>query len=367
MQSSFKIGTVMGIPIKIHISFLIVLPLFAFIFYSIPEPYGFQNLEPAYMGYLFSLLTTILLFACVILHELGHSYLARRYGVKIDNITLFLIGGVSSMEEIPRNPSQEARMAFAGPLVSFITGFGLLMLNFLAVQVIAGYEATAVYNMFQLLASINIVLGLFNLLPAFPMDGGRILRALFAKRMSYVRATHAAANVGKIFAFLMALTGLLSSPWNPWLLLIAVFVYMGASGEDSSTTITSTLGKVSVRDVMSTEVITVPPDLNIEELVHFMFEHKHMGYPVVERNVLKGIITFTDVRHVPPVDRVAILVSEVMTKNVITIPPDASANEAFKMLTVNNIGRLVVMENDDAIAGILSRTDLMHTMALLSQ
>lgn len=186
MAWSFKIGTVMGIPIRIHISFLLVLPLFALVFASAPAPYGFQDIQPPLVSYALSLLTTILLFACVLLHELGHSYFAKRFGVKIENITLFLIGGVSSMEEIPHNPSEEARMAFAGPLVSFIIGFALFLFNFAVVLIIAAYETTSIYRMVQLLGSINIVLGLFNLIPAFPMDGGRILRAWFVKRMSYV-------------------------------------------------------------------------------------------------------------------------------------------------------------------------------------
>lgn len=356
----------MGIPILIHISFLIVLPLFALIFASAPAPYGFQDVQPTFLSYTLALLTTVLLFACVLLHELGHSYFAKRFGVKIENITLFLIGGVSSMEEIPRNPSQEAKMAFAGPMVSFLIGFVLFILNFGITSVVASYADTPFYRVVSILATINIALGLFNLIPAFPMDGGRILRAWFAKRMSYARATHNAATVGKFFALLMALAGLLSNPWNLWLLLIAVFVYMGASGEERSTVVTTTLENVLVRELMSDDVVVVSPDISIEELMQFMFKHKHMGYPVMERNVLKGIITFTDVRHVVPVERVAILVSEVMTRNVVSISPDASATDAFKLLTVHNIGRLVVVENDEVV-GILSRTDLMHAMALLSE
>ncbi|MDK2892452.1 MAG: hypothetical protein PWQ49_844 [Methanohalophilus sp.] len=356
----------MGIPILIHISFLIVLPLFALIFASAPVPYGFQDVQPVFLSYILSFITTILLFACVLLHELGHSYFAKRYGVKIQNITLFLIGGVSSMEEMPRNPSQEAKMAFAGPMVSFFIGFVLFILNFGITLLVASYADTPFYRLVGILATINIGLGVFNLIPAFPMDGGRILRAWFARKMNYVRATHNAAGVGKFFALLMALAGLLSNPWNLWLLLIAVFVYMGASSEERSTVITTTLENVLVRDLMSEDVVAVSPDMSIDELTQFMFKHKHMGYPVMEGNVLKGIITFTDVRNVPPIDRPAILVSDVMTRDVVSISPDASATDAFKLLTTKNIGRLVVMENDEVI-GILSRTDLMHAMALLNE
>jgi predicted transcriptional regulator len=184
--------------------------------------------------------------------------------------------------------------------------------------------------------------------------------------MNYIQATRNAANVGKFFAFLMALLGLLSNPWNPWLLLIAVFVYMGASGEERSTAVTRTLENVKVKDVMSSDIISVSPEMNLEELVQFMFEHKHMGYPVIQHNVLKGIVTFTDVHKVTQLDRISTLVSDVMTRDVVTISPDDNASEAFKVLNNNNVGRLVVMEDGEVI-GILSRTDLMHTMTLLSE
>ncbi len=357
----------MGIPIKIHISFLIVLPLFAFIFAMNPEPYGFNDIEPSWLSYGLSLLTTILLFVCVLLHELGHSLVAKRYGVEISDITLFLIGGVSSMEEMPKEPAKEARMAFAGPLVSFIIGIVLLLINFILVSFIGSYGGTPVYRSVQILGSINIVLGLFNMLPAFPMDGGRVLRALFAMKMGYVEATHTAATVGKMFAFLMALLGLLSNPWNPWLILIAVFVYMGASGEDRSTAVNTTLEKIPVLDVMTRDVISVPPSLTLEQLTQFMLEKKHMGYPVIERNTLKGIITFTDVHRVLPLDRISTLVFDVMTRDVITVFEDASCADAFKLMASNNIGRVLVMSEAGEVKGILSRTDLMHTMTLLNE
>ncbi|MGM0770512.1 MAG: CBS domain-containing protein [Halobacteriota archaeon] len=367
MANSFKIGTIIGIPIKIHITFLIVLPLFAFVFAMNPAPYGFSDVVPATFGYFLSFLTTVLLFACVLLHELGHSYLAKKYGVEITDITLFLIGGASSMEEIPRDPMQEAKMAFAGPLVSFIIGGSLLLLNFIIAGAISGFADSLIFRMVQLLGSINIVLGIFNLLPAFPMDGGRILRAWFARKMTYIQATHVAAGVGKMFAFLLGLLGLLSNPWNPWLILIAIFVYMGASGEDRSTAVTVTLEKVPVNDVMSKEIVSVKPSLTIDDLTQFMFEKKHMGYPVIEQNTLKGIITFTDVRKVMPLDRYSVLVSDVMTKDVVTVSKEATASDAFKLLTSNNIGRLLVVDEDGSVCGILSRTDLMHTMMLLNE
>ncbi|SES97851.1 Zn-dependent protease (includes SpoIVFB) [Methanococcoides vulcani] len=367
MANSFKIGTIIGIPIKIHITFLLVLPFFTLVFAMNPAPYGFSDVVPVVLRYALSFLTTILLFGCVLLHELGHSYLAKKYGVKITDITLFLIGGVSSMEEIPRDPKQEAKMAFAGPLVSFIIGGSLLLLNFAVAGAVASFADSVIFRLVQMLGAINIVLGMFNLLPAFPMDGGRILRAWFARKMPYIQATHAAAAVGKMFAFLLGMLGLLSNPWNPWLILIAIFVYMGASGEDRSTAVTVTLEKVPVSEVMTKDIVSVEPSLTIDDLTQFMFEKKHMGYPVIEHNTLKGIITFTDVRKVMPLDRYSVLVSDVMTKDIVTIPKEATAADAFKLMVSNNIGRVLVVNENGSVSGILSRTDLMHTMMLLNE
>ena len=363
MSSSYKIGSIMGIPIKIHITFLLILPIFALVFATNPQPYGFADIGSPLMTYGLSLLTTILLFVCVLLHELGHSYIAKGYGVEIKDITLMLLGGVSSMEEIPREPSQEFKMAFAGPLVSLAIGFLLFVANISVSSFLPSYNSTWVYLMVNILATINIVLGIFNLIPAFPMDGGRILRSIFAKRMSYIKATHLAASVGKMFAFLMALIGVVS---NLWLVLIAFFVYMGASQEDKSTTVTVSLEKYRVADIMSKEVISVTPEMTVEDLSHFMFEKKHLGYPVIEGNSLKGIVTFTDIRNVLPHERYAALVSDVMTKDVISLPSSASAAEAFKVMTINNIGRILVVDNG-TVTGILSRTDLMKSLMLLTE
>ncbi|MBC7086095.1 MAG: CBS domain-containing protein [Methanomethylovorans sp.] len=364
MNTSFQIGTILGIPIKLHITFLLILPVFALVFATNPAPFGFQDQSSPLINYLLSFTTTIFLFLCVLLHELGHSYIAQRYGVEIKDITLMLIGGVSSMEEIPRNPSQELKIAFAGPLVSLVIGFTLFIVNFLIASLIVSYASTSIYLMFNILGSINIVLGLFNLLPAFPMDGGRLLRAWYAKRMNYIQATHYAASVGKIFAFIMGVFGLF---YNPWLILIAFFVYIGASEEDKATTVTVTLEKYLVSDVMTRDVISVSPYMSIENLLQFMLEHKHMGYPVMEGDSLKGIVTLTDVHKVPPLERAVLQVRDIMTTDVISLPVNAKASEAFKLMVSNNIGRLLVVDSTGSVVGILSRTDLMRAMMFYNE
>ncbi len=353
----------MGIPIKLHITFLLILPLFVYIFAINPAPYGFSNISEVSTRYLLAFATTILIFSSILLHEIGHSYFAKKYGVKIDSITLLLFGGVASMEEIPRNPAQEAKMAIAGPIVSFTIGTMCLVLNGVISDLQPSFSDTNIFHVIWLTGYINLIVGVFNLLPAFPMDGGRILRAWYATSMSYVEATQRAAYIGKMFAFMMGILGILA---NPWLILIAFFIYIGASEEARITTVSVILEKVPVQKVMSSDIVSVQPSMSIDELSTLMFEKKHMGYPVIEGNNLKGIVTFTDVHTIPQQERANVLVSDVMTKDVITIPIDADASEALKLISTRNIGRVLVTDNN-SIVGILSRTDLVRALQLLSE
>lgn len=364
MKSSLKIGSVMGIPIRLHITFLLILPIFAYVFAINPQPFGFEGVEPPITKYVLSVLTAILLFASVIVHELAHSYMAMRYGVKIESITLFLFGGVSAMEEMPRKPGQEARMASAGPLTSLAIGIVCLFTYGSLISSSPGLSQNSVYLTIWILGVMNLVLGIFNLLPAFPMDGGRVLRAFYARKMSYVKATQSAAAVGRFFAILMAIFGILVG--NLWFPLIALFIYIGASEEERSTMAEVTLENILVKDIMTKDVVSVNPSMSVEDLIHFMFDKKHMGYPVMEGNNLKGIVTFTDIQRVPYLERSVTRVSDIMTKDVISVPSDAKASDVLKLVSSKNIGRVMVVDNG-SVVGILSRTDLVRILRLRSE
>ncbi|MDO9518316.1 MAG: CBS domain-containing protein [Methanosarcinaceae archaeon] len=363
MKVSYQIGKIMGIPIKLHITFLLILPVFALIFASNPAPYGFSNVSELSTRYILAFATTLLLFSSVLLHEIGHSYFAKKFGVKIDSITLMLFGGVASMEEIPRNPAQEAKMAVAGPMTSFVIGAICLFFNRILSDLQPSFSESNIFHVIWLIGYINLIVGVFNLLPAFPMDGGRILRAWYATSMPYVKATQRAASVGKMFAIMMAVLGVLA---NPWLILIAFFIYIGATEEARTTAVTVVLEKVPIRKIMSSNIISVQSSMTVEDLSKLMFEKKHMGYPVIDDNSLKGIVTFTDVLTVPTQERANVLVSDVMTKDVITISADADSSEALKIISTQNIGRILVTDNN-SIVGILSRTDLVRALQLLSE
>ena len=361
MKTSFQIGKIMGIPIKLHITFLLIIPVLGYTFANNNTVFGFSDVEPVFLRYVLGLSVSILLFTCVLLHELGHSYVAKKHGTNIQGITLFLFGGVSSLEEIPRDPKIEFKMALAGPSVSLLIG-SLLIILYGLIKTDTSLE-NPYLRLLWLMAYINIILFIFNLIPAFPMDGGRVLRAVLAGSMSYKKATSIAANVGKMFAIFMGVIGLII-PGGLWYILIAFFIYIGATEEDKSTQITVTLEGVKIRDIMTKDIKTVHSRMTVDELVDFMFKFKHMGYPVVEGTEVIGIVTFTDVQHIPKEERKNVLLSDIMTKEIINLKEDDDAVKALKLMTMNNIGRIIIL-NEKKMTGIVSRTDILRSVQLL--
>ena len=362
MNSSLQLGKIMGIPVQLHWSFLLVILYITWAFASFSQQvlgrtYGFGEIEPASSRWIYALIFSVVLFSCIALHELGHSYIALRNGIGIRSITLYFFGGVSAMEEIPRNPPLELQMAFAGPAVSGILGLmGILLATLL-------YEGSPLGIMLWMLGLLNIILMLFNLLPAFPMDGGRLLRAWFASRMPYIKATQRAASIGKLFAIIMFVLGLFS--FNFILLFVAFFVYVGASEEEKATQISVSLEGTRVRDIMSTDVRTINPEMTLQELKEHMFKEKHRGYPVVSGEEMVGVVTLTDLQKVADREHANTRVAEVMTRKLYVIAPSEEASAAMKMMNRMNICRLPVME-DGRLVGIVSREDLVRAIELCS-
>jgi len=375
MKWSYKIGSIRGIPIKLHLTFLIILFAFIWVFAvsdfrieTLGITLGFGGMDiSTWLKYLLGAITSVLFFSTLLFHELSHSFIAQSYGVHIRSITLFVIGGVSQMEEIPRKPRMEARISAAGPALSL--GIGILTSAiYYAFGPVSPAETVATFEnaaliVVGIIAFYNILLGLFNLIPAFPMDGGRILRAWFAMRMPYIDATRMAVSVGKSFAIAMGIFGLFLG--GPILIAIAIFIYLGASGEEKATVISITLEGVKARDVMTSvpDVIYVPPDWTLEQLIDVMFKTRHMGYPVQESQTspVLGVITFSDVQRVPASERATTRVEDIMKGEIVSIRPDADAFDALKLMSSRNLGRLIIME-DGQMVGIVSRTDLMRSI-----
>ncbi|HOI76678.1 MAG TPA: site-2 protease family protein, partial [Methanofastidiosum sp.] len=240
MPWSLKFGSILGIPIELHITFLLLLLIFS-IFGFIP------------------LLVIVLLFASVLVHELAHSLVGRHYGAKIKKITLFPIGGVSQMEAIPKG--HEFAIAVIGPLTSIALGAVLFLFGSLFGLSIYfdlnWVELTSLKDIVRIVMSLNFLLGIFNIIPAFPMDGGRVLRAFLATKMDYLKATEISVRIGQGLAIVFAFVGVF---YNPWLIIIAFFIYMGGMGEYQSTQMSSALKGIKVKDLMVKDVVTVSPN-----------------------------------------------------------------------------------------------------------
>ena len=374
MEASLQIGNLAGIPVKLHWSFLLVIPLFAWIIGSqillttelietlFGVPINPTLITAGFNPYILGAVVALGLFVGVFIHEMAHSLVAKAKGIKIHSITLLILGGVSQMEETMPDPKVELPMALAGPLTSLAVGLisGALVYVFAAVDLDPGVAGVLVFT-FGYLGLLNILLFGFNLLPAFPMDGGRVLRAWLAKRMPLSRATRIAADVGKGFAVLFGIVGLLLL--NPILIIIAFFIYIGANQEATFLRYNILLQDVTVADAMSTPVATVEPTMPLPQLLEMMYETKHLGFPVVERGSLVGIVALADVHKISPADREAMQVRDVMTKNPTTLPPSAPLIDALRIITGQNIGRVPVVA-DDTLVGIVTRTDVLRVMEL---
>ena len=344
MPWSLKFGSIFGIPIELHITFLLLLLIFS-IFGFIP------------------LLVIVLLFASVLVHELAHSLVGRHYGAKIKKITLLPIGGVSQMEVIPKG--HEFAIAVIGPLTSIILGvvlflfgslFGLSMyfdLNWV--------ELTSLKDIVRIVMSLNFLLGLFNIIPAFPMDGGRVLRAFLSSRMDYLKATEISVRIGQGLAIVFAFVGVF---YNPWLIIIAFFIYIGGMGEYQSTQMSSALKGIKVKDLMVKDVVTVSPNDTLEEFEKLLIEKRYKGYPVVFDGNLLGIITINELLSVPRIKWIDTKVQDVMMKDIIIASPNMEVFELHNKLTEKNLGRAPVLENGKLI-GFISKTDILKFSEIL--
>ncbi len=363
MRGSFRIGRIGGIDIRLHFTFLLILPLLAFAFGRTFA--GFREAalragippEAVRGGALFwGTILAVALFLSVLVHELAHALFAVRKGAKVRDITLLMIGGVSSLEEPPRDPRVEAAMALVGPVASLVLA-GVLYLLHLA---LASSDAYSLRFAIFYLAGLNLVLGLFNLLPAFPMDGGRVLRGLLASRVGVVRATQVAATLGKVFAALFVVAGFVT--FNFILVFVAIFVFMGAEAESAQVLAHSVLGRIRVRDLLRPAPEPVDALATAEDAAARMVRDREVAIPVVRGGELAGVVTLDDVSRIEPTARSRIHVADL----VHPVPGvDASANvwEAFRLMATNGVPLVPVVENRQVV-GVLSRDDVIRDLRL---
>ncbi len=374
MDGSLRIGRLFGIPILLHWTFLLIIPLLAYIIGSqidattdmLREIFGIgidtTIIIGGYMPWILGTVVALGLFFGVLVHELAHSLVARSKGIKMQSITLLMFGGVAQMDEGTPEPRTELPMALAGPITSLIFGLVCCGLVYITPGMTPDPALQGVLIfIFGYLGVLNIILFAFNLIPAFPMDGGRVLRAVLAARMPLDRATRIAANVGKAFAVIFGIVGLYF--FSPFLILIALFVYIGASMESTAVQYNVLLRDVTVGNMMSAPVATVPANLPLSKVIEMMYSSKHLGFPVIERDTLVGMITLADVNRTSSIDREAMQVKDVMTRDVIVLPPTAPVMDALRIMSTRNIGRIPIVQ-EDRIVGIVTRTDILKVTEL---
>ena len=376
---NWRIGRALGIPIHVHASWFVV---FYFVTWSLATGYLPETLPglstPRYWG--MGGIAALLLFLSVLLHELGHSYVALRYKIPIKQITLFIFGGMAHMGKEPPSPRAEFLIAIAGPIVSLILGAGCLggamALDSLFAR--SGFQGLVVLG--GLLGLVNVQLGLFNLIPGFPLDGGRILRAgLWAWNKDFNRATSQAALLGIGFGVALGLIGaiLMVGAWSGalgqsiatnggWLIFIGAFLFSAALASRRQAAMRTSLTSVTVRQVMVHRVVTLQPDMSIQDAVdQYFVAHGFGGFPVFEEGQVLGVVTVRDVQALPTALWRWRRVREIMrpASQAFCIPPDWSIMQAMERMVQGGWDRLVVMENG-AIVGLITRSTIAHFLQL---
>ncbi|HLQ92667.1 MAG TPA: site-2 protease family protein [Xanthobacteraceae bacterium] len=340
---SLNIGSIAGTQVRIHITFLLFL---GWIFIS---GYASGGSQEAWS----SLAFLVLLFMCVLAHEFGHIFMARAFGVSTPDVTLLPIGGVARLERIPEKPHEEFLVAIAGPLVNVAISIALagLLGARLNAQHLAALESTEI-SLFDRLAAVNLFLALFNMIPAFPMDGGRVLRALLASRLGFVRATEIAATIGQGLAFALGFAGLF---WNPMLIFIAIFVYLAASAEAHSVALRSMSRGIPVGTAMMTQFATLVPDARVEEAVETLLRTSQSEFPVIDPDGRPiGLLGRTDiiraVKQLGPDARVA----DAMTSPLPTLGHRRCLDEAFRMLQDKATPAIAVVDLSGKLVGLVT-------------
>ena len=357
MGGSFKIGQALGIDVKVHWTFFLLLAFFAFI--------GYQG-RGGLVGALVTIAFIVMLFISVLLHEFGHSLVAQRLGIKIRDITLLPIGGVSNMRTPPENPSEEVKITLAGPLVNVVLAPIFIGVGFalgadpanLANPFVGGFSSVGQF--FVYLGMINVVLAIFNLLPAFPMDGGRVLRGLLATRVGRVRATEIASVIGQVFAVAFFFFGLLSG--NIILALIAVFIFFGAQGEAQLVRQREQARGLSVSDVMGTKprTETIAPYHNLGQVLDTVIHGYQTDFPVVEEEDgrLVGMLTRKEVFSAARSPHDISSVRDLMRTEFPTILPEADLfGEGNRILQESDLHAIPVVK-DGELVGMLTVEDV---------
>ncbi len=363
-----KLFKIFGFEVRIDASWLILALLVVFTLSRGYFPQKFEDLSStAYV--IMGIAGAIGLFFSIVIHEMMHSLVARRFGISMKGISLFMFGGVAQMENESRTPKGEFFMAIAGPLASLVVG-GLFYLAYLGAETINLPQVSS--GVLEYLGFINVILAIFNLLPAFPLDGGRVLRsALWGWKKDLKWATHIASEIGAGFGTVLIILGIFAVLGGNfvgglWWALIGMFLRGISHGSYRQVVMQQTLGGEPVRRFMKENPVTVPPDLTLDKVVNdYIYEHHFKMFPVARDGNVKGCITTKQIKEIPKEDWPDKQVSEVAVEcsDVNTIAPDADATEALSAMNKSGNSRLMVIENGE-LKGIVALKDMLKFLSL---
>jgi Zn-dependent protease/CBS domain-containing protein len=347
MRWSWKLGEIAGIGIYVHATFLMLIGWVALSHFAVEH-----SAAAALVGTLFILA----LFGCVVLHELGHALTARRYGVRTRDITLYPIGGVARLERIPEEPRQELLVALAGPAVNVVIAAALWLLLSAAGGRVPLAELDVARGPFlERLLLVNLFLAGFNLIPAFPMDGGRVLRALLATRLSYVRATEVAASVGQVMAFFFGFVGLFT---NPFLVFIALFVWLGASSEAAMAQMRSAFSGLPVSRAMLTDFAVLSPGDPLSRAVELTLAGSQTDFPVLEEGRPVGVLRQGDLLAGLSRGGPDARVGDFMQPGALVVDPNEMLDDVFARLQAEGGRTTFPVMRGGRIVGILTSENI---------
>lgn len=366
MPGSFRIFRIAGIDINIHISWLIILVFLTFSLATGWFPITYPGSSTA-TYYLLGFIASILLFVSVLLHELAHSFVARSRGLQVKSIVLFIFGGVSNIEQEPQTPGIEFSMAFVGPLVSLLIGvvcYGLWLL-------VRGTHSLIV-PILSYLALMNIILGIFNLIPGFPLDGGRVLRSIIWKATgNFQTATNITTFVGQAFAYLIILWGILlffaGNAFNGLIIIFTGwFLLTSAQSARSQSVLDTAFRGVTVNQIMDTNVLTVPANISLQKLVDEYFLPRGLRSAfVMQGDQLAGLITLSDIRHVPRDQwpQTPVGYAMIPLERLHTITPQQNVKDVLPLMTGQDVNQLAVVQ-DGRLVGVLTREGILRSLEI---
>jgi Zn-dependent protease len=349
MKANLNLGSVSGIKIMVHWTFFF---LIAWIVFSELARGGTTN------SIAFNIALVLAVFACVVLHELGHALTAKRFGIETKKITLLPIGGMASLERIPESPKQELLVALAGPLVNVI--IAVILYFMIPVTQLIHLDFTETFeilmsftwqNFMFFLFIINLGLVVFNMTPAFPMDGGRVLRALLAMKMERVKATQTASSIGQVIAVFFLLVGLL---YNPFLIVIALFIFLGAYGENQIVQHLALLKGHSVEEAMLINITTFSPNDDLELVVNKIISGTETNFVVVKDHSIKGVLYHKDIIENSAKN---VLVKDVMSTSFKTIKHNANLKEIYNLVFEERKSFIPVLKQEKLV-GVIDATNL---------